>query len=102
MPQKGRGGLPHLAPVLCPSAWQRDAEGAVNILRRLDTPAMREYRALRAALHGAKAVAFLTQQCMGLGLGWMSGTGEEAGQAQPRARAGRRITQQPLANDCLH
>ncbi|EFN51220.1 hypothetical protein CHLNCDRAFT_141209 [Chlorella variabilis] len=31
---------------------ERDAEGAVNILRRLDTPAMREYRALRAALHG--------------------------------------------------
>jgi hypothetical protein len=36
-------------------ALQRDAEGAVNILRLLDTPTMREYRALRVALHDAKA-----------------------------------------------
>lgn len=42
---------------------------------RQDLPNVREYNALRAAIHNAKAVAFLTQQCMGLGLGYTSGTG---------------------------
>ncbi|KAL4422800.1 hypothetical protein ABPG75_008997 [Micractinium tetrahymenae] len=57
-------------------ALAADADGAMQILRKLmDLPTVREYNALRAAIHNAKAVAFLTQQCMGLGLGYISGTG---------------------------
>ncbi|KAL4448884.1 hypothetical protein ABPG77_007601 [Micractinium sp. CCAP 211/92] len=57
-------------------ALEADADGALQILRKLmDLPSVREYNALRAAIHNAKAIAFLTQQCMGLGLGYVSGTG---------------------------
>ncbi|PSC76181.1 MFS general substrate transporter [Micractinium conductrix] len=53
-----------------------DASGAVAILQRLDTiPHLREHAALRAALHNAKAVAFITQQTTGLVVGVVTGTG---------------------------